>query len=120
MIRTSRASNRRLSDGPPPYRSPAPFRTFERRDAMPLVPGETAELVFDLLPTSYLFRAGHSIRVAVGGADNDHFFPLSGEAPQPRDASTAKWPKSMTVSLAVILGALFSQIVIVLVLSLSG
>ena len=52
--------------------------------------------------------------------DRARYFPLSGEAPQPRDASTAKWPKSMTISLAVILGALFGQIVIVLVLSLSG
>ena len=52
--------------------------------------------------------------------DRARYFPLAGEAPQPKDASTAKWPLSMTISLVVILGALIGQIVIVLVLSLSG
>ena len=52
--------------------------------------------------------------------DRARYFPLAGEPPQPKDASTAKWPLSMTISLAVILGALIGQIVIVLVLSLSG
>ncbi len=30
------------------------------------------EIAFDLLPTSYLFRAGHRIRVAIAAADSDH------------------------------------------------
>ena len=52
--------------------------------------------------------------------DRARYFPLAGEAPQPKDASTAKWPLSMTISVAVILGALVSQIVVVLVMSLIG
>ncbi|MGW8322363.1 MAG: hypothetical protein ACWGSD_12500 [Thermodesulfobacteriota bacterium] len=52
--------------------------------------------------------------------DRARYFPLAGESPQPKDASSAKWPLSMTISLAVILSALIGQIVIVLVLSLSG
>ncbi len=48
-------------------------RTFLRRDAQPLVPGEPAELVFELLPTSYVFAPGHAIRLALAGADHDHF-----------------------------------------------
>lgn len=48
---------------------------------MPLVPGEVAELVFDLLPTSYLFKSGHSIRVALAAADKDHFATLPGDSP---------------------------------------
>jgi nitrogen fixation-related uncharacterized protein len=52
--------------------------------------------------------------------DRARYFPLAGEAPQPRDASSGKWPLSMTISLAVILGALFGQIVVVLVMSLTG
>ena len=52
--------------------------------------------------------------------DRARYFPLSGEAPQPRNAATAKWPKSMTISLAVLLGALVAQIAIVLILSLLG
>ena len=76
-----RAIHRKLSDKEPPYRDVSPYHSFERADAMPLVPGEIAELVFDLLPTSYLFRRGHSIRVAVAGADADHFAPLTGDPP---------------------------------------
>ena len=68
-----RAIHRKLSDEPPPYPTPLPYRTFLRRDAMPLVPGQVAELVFDLYPTSYLFKEGHAIRVAIAGADKDHF-----------------------------------------------
>jgi len=68
-----RAIHRKLSNEEPPYKTPVPYRTFMKKDAMPLVPGEPAELVFDLLPTSYQFLKGHSIRVAIAGADKDHF-----------------------------------------------
>jgi putative CocE/NonD family hydrolase len=68
-----RALHRKLSDGDPPYAQVVPYRTFSRADAAPLVAGEPAELTFDLLPTSYLFRAGHRIRVAIACADRDHF-----------------------------------------------
>ncbi|MGV0742708.1 CocE/NonD family hydrolase [Mycolicibacterium sp. XJ870] len=76
-----RALHRRLSDAPPPYRQVIPYRTFNRADAQPLVPGEIAELRFDLLPTSYLFRPGHRIRVAIAGADSSHFAILPGPPP---------------------------------------
>jgi nitrogen fixation-related uncharacterized protein len=52
--------------------------------------------------------------------DRARYFPLSGAAPQPRDASTAKWPRSMVISVVVLLGALIAQIVIALYLSLAG
>ena len=48
-------------------------RTYEREDAFVLRPGEVAELVFSLLPTSYLFKKGNSIRISLAGADKDHF-----------------------------------------------
>ena len=35
--------------------------------------GEPVELVFDLLPTSNIFDAGHRIRVTIMGADADTF-----------------------------------------------
>jgi putative CocE/NonD family hydrolase len=76
-----RAVHRRLSDALPPYRQVVPYRTFKRSDAQPLVPGEIAELVFDLLPTSYLFRRGHRLRVAIAGADASHFAILPGGPP---------------------------------------
>ena len=76
-----RGIHRRLGDTPPPYRQVVPYRTFKRSDAQPLVPGEIAELVFDLLPMSYLFQAGHCIRVAIAGADASHFAILPGGPP---------------------------------------
>lgn len=69
------------------YASPAsddplglPQRSYRRADGAPLVPGEVAEITFDLMPTSYVFRAGHAIRLALSGADADHFarIPLEG------------------------------------------
>jgi len=68
-----RAIHRKLSDGKPPYKLAVPYRTFKRADARSLVPGEVAELVFDLLPTSYLYKKNHSVRVSLAGADKDHF-----------------------------------------------
>jgi len=68
-----RALHRKLSNEKPPYQTPAPYHTFRRRDGMRLQPGQVAELTFDLFPISYLFKKGHSIRIALAGADNDHF-----------------------------------------------
>ncbi|MGQ0640679.1 MAG: CocE/NonD family hydrolase [Gemmatimonadaceae bacterium] len=76
-----RAINRKVTNTGAPYRMFGPYRTFLRRDAQPLVPGQVAELSFDLLPTSNLFRKGSRIRVAIAGADKDHFEPLPGAAP---------------------------------------
>ncbi len=76
-----RAINRRISNARPPYKTYGPYHTYLRRDARPLVPGQVAELSFDLLPTSYLFRKGRRLRVAIAGADKDHFDPPAGEPP---------------------------------------
>lgn len=77
-----RVLHRKLSDDEPPYVHAVPYRTFMRKDGMPLAPGEVTEIVFDLLPTSYLFKKGHSVRVAIAGADKDHF-PLMQQDPPP-------------------------------------
>jgi hypothetical protein len=76
-----RGIHRRLSSDSPPYSQLVPFRTYLRKDAMPLVPGEATELRFALFPTSVLFRKGHRIRVALAGADKDTFgrLPAAGE-----------------------------------------
>lgn len=68
-----RALHRKLADGPAPTWQAGPYHSFRRADAMPLVPGEPVELAFELLPTSYLFKAGHRIRIAIAGADAGHF-----------------------------------------------
>ena len=46
-----------------------PWHRSYREDAEPLRPGEPARLQFDFLPTSYIFKAGHRIRITVTGAD---------------------------------------------------
>lgn len=76
-----RAIHRKLSDKPPPYKTIVPYRTYARADAMPLVPGKPAELTFDILPISHVFKAGHRIRVAIAGADVDHFANPPGPPP---------------------------------------
>ncbi len=76
-----RALHRKLSTGRPPYNTVVPSRTFLRRDAKALVPEQITQLTFDLFPTSYLFRKGRRVRVAIAGADKDHFDPLAGPPP---------------------------------------
>ncbi|HKR01444.1 MAG TPA: CocE/NonD family hydrolase [Pyrinomonadaceae bacterium] len=68
-----RAIHRKVSNDAPPYVSLVPYHTFKKKDAMPLVPGETTELKFGLLPTSVLVRKGHRIRVAIAGHDKSVF-----------------------------------------------
>jgi len=68
-----RAIHRKVSADPPPYNLLVPYHTFKKKDAMPLVPNEVAELTFGLLPTSVLIRKGHRIRVAIAGHDKDTF-----------------------------------------------
>src|SRR6185437_10932100 len=46
-----------------------PWHSFLKRDATPLQPGKPSELVFGLLPMSYLFKAGHRIRATVTFTD---------------------------------------------------
>ncbi len=72
-----RAACRELCPGTDPDARP-PQRSFERGSARPLVPGQPARLIFELLPISYLFARGHRIRLALAGADRDHFAVLPG------------------------------------------
>jgi putative CocE/NonD family hydrolase len=69
-----RAIHRHISQETPPYEIPVPYHTFKRQDARPLVPGKVAKITFDLQPISYFFRKGHSIRVAIAGADAEGQF----------------------------------------------
>jgi putative CocE/NonD family hydrolase len=76
-----RAVHRKLNGQRSPYYPVCPCHSFLRKDREPLVPGEIAELDFDLLPTSWLFKKGHSIRFAIAGADKDHFVISAGAPP---------------------------------------
>jgi putative CocE/NonD family hydrolase len=72
-----RALHRKLADASDALGLPQ--HTFRRADAEPLVPGEVAELTFDLQPISYRFAAGSRIRLALAGADADHFARIPSE-----------------------------------------
>lgn len=75
-----RPLHRKVSKQVPPYKIFGPYHSFKRKDAMPLVPGQVAELRFSLLPTSVLIKQGHRIRVAIAGHDKDSFdrYPAEG------------------------------------------
>lgn len=68
-----RALHRKISSETPPYRMLVPYHSFKKKDALPLVPGQIAELKFGLQPTSVLIRKGHRLRIAIAGADKDTF-----------------------------------------------
>ena len=74
-----RARHRKLAEGPPPYETYGPWRTCSTADALPLVPGEVAHLVFTLWPISVEIPAGHSIRIALAGADAGIFARVPAE-----------------------------------------
>jgi putative CocE/NonD family hydrolase len=46
-----------------------PYHRSHREDARPMKPGEPAQLVFAFLPTSYVFKAGHRVRISIAGSD---------------------------------------------------
>ncbi len=66
-----RASLRKLGDRP--WLPELPYHPCFEADVQPLVPGETVELVIALFPISHVFKEGHSVRVALAGADVDNF-----------------------------------------------
>jgi putative CocE/NonD family hydrolase len=68
MLGRLRASERALSRAP--YDNLGlPWHSYRVADAHALNPGTPVELEFDLLPMSYVFKAGHRIRVTVTFAD---------------------------------------------------
>jgi predicted acyl esterase len=63
-----RASMRK--EEPAPYNNlDLPWHPCREKDAQPLVPGEPAQLRFDMLPISIVFKAGHRIRLVLSFAD---------------------------------------------------
>ena len=64
-----RASLRKEAD--PPYNNLGlPYHPFNMADVQPLTPNEPTQLRFDLLPISFLFKAGHRIQVTLSFADS--------------------------------------------------
>jgi uncharacterized protein len=67
------------STGGQPYRDAVPNPSYNAADASPLTPGEPTAVSIDLLPTSYLFRKGHKIRLGLCTGDKDNFKQLCRE-----------------------------------------
>jgi uncharacterized protein len=67
------AGNKLVEHTPAPYKTVLPQRSFLKADYSHLKPGEVVPVKFELLPISYQFRKGHRIRIALAGADKDHF-----------------------------------------------
>jgi putative CocE/NonD family hydrolase len=74
-----RVIHRQVSSEPSPYQTLVPYHTFKEADAMPLAPGEVAEITFGLQPTSVLIKKGHRIRIAIAGHDAGTFVRIPAE-----------------------------------------
>ena len=78
-----RALHRKISDETPPYKMFGPYHSLKEKDAEPLIPGDVAEIAFDLFPLSVLLKKGQRVRLAIAGADKDTFAPIEGiETPE--------------------------------------
>lgn len=71
-----RALHRRVSTDESPTKLPIPYHSFLQKDALPLKPGEVAELRFALQPISVFVKKGHRLRVAIAGHDKDTFIRI--------------------------------------------
>ncbi|MCB0634196.1 MAG: CocE/NonD family hydrolase, partial [Lewinella sp.] len=63
--------HRKLSENP--MSANVPYHSFKEADAAPMPVNEIEDITFKLWPTSVLIRKGHSIRIAIAGADKDTF-----------------------------------------------
>ena len=97
-----RAVMRKVADEPAPYRKIGPHHSQLRADALPLVPGEVAELDFELWATSVLIRQGHRLRIAIAGADKDTFarYPLDGGTPTITIERNVRYPSRVSLPMA--------------------
>jgi putative CocE/NonD family hydrolase len=74
-----RALQRKVSSEPAPSKLQVPYHSFKKKDAMPLVPGQTAEIKFGLQPISALVKKGHRLRIAIAGHDQGTFARIPAE-----------------------------------------
>lgn len=64
-----RGLHRKVSQKPQPYDIPVPYHTYERADALPLEPGQPAELAVAMQPISAYLRRGQRLRLGLAGHD---------------------------------------------------
>jgi len=49
------------------------LHSFNEEDAAPMIPGQVETIALKMWPTSVLIKKGHSIRIAIAGADKSTF-----------------------------------------------
>ncbi|MES3021745.1 MAG: CocE/NonD family hydrolase [Pseudomonadota bacterium] len=64
-----KASLRKLGKAPYALPKGMPWHSFRQADAQLLKPGVPVRMVFELMPISYIFKAGHRYRLTLTGAD---------------------------------------------------
>jgi putative CocE/NonD family hydrolase len=68
-----RLLHRAEAPAPSSYRANWPYRSFRREHAKHMQPGVAETVRFALLPVSWTLQAGSRLRIAIAGADADHF-----------------------------------------------
>jgi putative CocE/NonD family hydrolase len=94
-----RAVHRRPeSTGELPYVQAPPVKSYLRKDAQPMVPGEVAKVTFPVFPLAALIRRGHRLRFCLAGADRSVFRRYGGDtADEWLIERTAAQPSALTV-----------------------
>ena len=76
-----RASHRALTSAPYDFLD-LPWHRSYQFDMVPLISGQPTELIFDILPTSKVFKAGHRIRLTIASASK-HVLEFLKSSPAP-------------------------------------
>ena len=91
-----RILHRKVSTPGPNYQGVGPFHSFARADAELMEPNTPVEVSLALFPTSWVFRKGHRIRLALATADYDHYVLIpAGRRPKIRYYRDGKRPSSI-------------------------
>ena len=65
--------HRKISEEEPPYKLFVPYHSYLKKDELPLIPGEIAEISFGMQPTSLIVKKGCRLRLVIAGADKESF-----------------------------------------------
>ncbi len=90
-----RALHKKLHDEAPHYKDVVPYHSYNREDAEMLSATEPSQIVFDMYPTSYLFKKGHKIRVAICGNDANFFKQITPNGTEWKIYHGAEYPSSI-------------------------
>jgi hypothetical protein len=105
-----RALHRKLSPCPPNYRASWPYHSCDRGDAAPLITGQAKEIVVAFLPTAWRFGKASRIRLAIAGADANHYGQVPHDRPPAFLERTAvglppNWPVSLLTCMGLFLSS---------------